>query len=62
MILVIKFLSIVIFLLTMVSLNVLFKLEKSSEFNEYVIKVCKDFLFIVCLVCLLLVLFTTNAQ
>lgn len=62
MILVIKFLSTVIFLLTMVSLNVLFKLEKSSEFNEYVIKVCKDFLFIVCLVCLLLVLFTTNGQ
>jgi hypothetical protein len=60
MVVFIKLLSTVVLLLTMMSLNVLFKLDENSEFNKTIIRFCKDFLYVVFILCLLVILFVTN--
>jgi hypothetical protein len=44
------------------ALHILFKFEPSSPFNKYIIKLSREFLCIVCIICLLIGLLTTNGR
>jgi hypothetical protein len=60
MLLVVKLILMITFFITMVALNIFFKLKEDSFLNFYIKRICRDFLIAVLLLCLILILLFTN--